>query len=66
MDEDQANRLRAQLAHWLASDNGSERGEVAAQENQEAETGANPVGWDQKDLLRRELPCQEGQEVAEA
>ena len=26
MDEDQANRLRVQLACWLASDNGSERG----------------------------------------
>ena len=43
-----------------------QRGEVAAQENQEARTGANPVEWDQKHLLKRELPCQEGQEVAEA
>ena len=41
-----------------------ERGKVAAQENQEAGMAANPVRWDQQDLLRRELPGQEGLEAA--
>ncbi|XP_059875670.1 anoctamin-5 [Delphinus delphis] len=73
MEEDQANWLRTRLA----PEDSSERGEAAARENrenQEPETRANPVGWDQQGLLRRELPGREargtagpkaGQEAAE-
>ncbi|XP_060260212.1 anoctamin-5 isoform X4 [Ovis aries] len=64
MEEDQTDRLRAQFALRLATEIGSERGEAAAQENQEPGTGANPVGWDQQGQLRSELPDQEGQEAA--
>ncbi|XP_043307343.1 anoctamin-5 isoform X2 [Cervus elaphus] len=64
MDEDETDRLRAQLARRLAAEIGSERGEAAAQENQEPGTGASPVGWDQQGLLRSELPDQEGREAA--
>ena len=64
MDEDQTDRPRAQFALRLATEIGSERGEAAAQENQEPGTGANPVGWDQQGQLRSELPDQEGQEAA--
>lgn len=56
MEEDQANWLRTQLARRLAPEDSSERGEAAARENQEPGTRANPVGWDQQGLLRRELP----------
>lgn len=55
MEEDQANWLRTRLA----PEDSSERGEAAARENrenQEPGTRANPVGWDQQGLLRRELP----------
>ena len=77
MEEDQANWLRTQLARRLASEDSSERAEAAARENrenQEPGTRANPVGWDQQGLLRRELPGRgaretagpkEGQEAAE-
>ncbi|XP_070313386.1 anoctamin-5 isoform X5 [Odocoileus virginianus] len=66
MDEDGTDRLRAQLTGRLAAEIGSERGEAAAQENQEPGTGASPVGWDQQGLLRSELPDQEGREAAAA
>ncbi|XP_057551874.1 anoctamin-5 [Hippopotamus amphibius kiboko] len=64
MEEDQANWPRAQLARGLASEDGTEGGEAASRENQEPGTRANPVGWDQPGLLRRELPGQEGREAA--
>lgn len=64
MDEDGTDGLRAQLGHRLAAEIGSERGEAAAQENQEPGTGASPVGWDQQGLLRSELPDREGREAA--
>ncbi|XP_055437339.1 anoctamin-5 isoform X5 [Bubalus kerabau] len=64
MEQDLTDRLRAQFARRLATESGSERGQAAAEENQEPGTGANTVGWDQQDQLRSELPDQEGREAA--
>uniref|UniRef100_A0A8C6MM43 Anoctamin n=1 Tax=Moschus moschiferus TaxID=68415 RepID=A0A8C6MM43_MOSMO len=64
MDAGQTNSLRARFTRRLATEIGSERGEAAAQENQEPGTGASPLGWDQQGRLRSELPDREGREAA--